>query len=115
MLLTGSEAQHGVLRHMICDYIAEHHSQLYARQDYLSTSNMRDDGVWATDTEILALASLLRCDVYVYSSAGSQDGLRYEPTLHLPSPMTLRATSAMYINRANENHYEPVVFLSELE
>jgi hypothetical protein len=79
---------------------------------------MRKDGVWATDIEILALASLLRCDVYVYSSAGARDAsvarwLRYEPKEHLPSSMPFRSTASVYINHANRNHYEPAVYLDD--
>ena len=39
--------------------------------DYLATSNMRSSGVWGTDIEIFAAASLFSVDIYVYSQFGN--------------------------------------------
>ena len=34
--------------------------------DYLNSSSMDRDGVWATDAEIIFTANLLGCDINVY-------------------------------------------------
>ncbi len=115
VILTGSEDQHVSLRRIVCDYIALYNEQLLVDPNYLALCNMRYNGIWATETEIPALASLLRCDIFVYSSVGSRHAsarwLRYEPNLNLPAISPNRQAGAIYINHANQNHYEPVLDL----
>ena len=38
---------------------------------YLAKTNMRSSGVWETDNEIFAAASLFNVDIYVYSQCGN--------------------------------------------
>ncbi len=79
--LFGNQEMHGVLHQMICHFI-EHKSprdtllpvkwpnpQGYKQvvpSEYLQFSNMRADGEWGTDTEILAAAQLFGVDIYMY-------------------------------------------------
>ena len=110
--LTGSEDMHLHLRGLICDVIEQNSHFLSVPQDYIQTSNMRISGVWGTEVEIFAIASLLRCNIYVYSSFGTLNNvhrwLRFEPNLNIPSHITPTAYS-FYLNHYNQNHYEPVL------
>ena len=74
---------------------------------YILTSKIELSLVWATDVEILASASLLNCDVNVYSSYGSS----MEWQLYLAS-FNLSETSSEAIMLQNLNHhFEPVMLL----
>jgi hypothetical protein len=55
-------------------YIDRNFSELHFDAGYLTRSEMRYDKTWATENEIIALASLLRCNILVYSSSGTRDG-----------------------------------------
>ena len=74
-------------------------------QDYLNRSRMADDGVWATDAEILATASLLKTDVVVYSRYG--ENFRW---LCYPASFKLDKLSAeaVYLTNLNE-HFNVVI------
>ena len=40
---------------------------------YIKRSNMRSDGIWATEVEILAMAKCFRWDVFTYYETKWQD------------------------------------------
>ena len=66
---------------------------------------MADDGVWATDAEILATASLLKTDVVVYSRYGENFRcLRYPASFKLDK----RSAEAVYLANLNE-HFNVVI------
>ena len=80
--LTGTECNHQRVR----DAIAANNSHFsnYNGNDigqYLETTRMADDGVWATDVEIVAIATLLQF-VFTYYS-GPRRWLPYKPLVHL--------------------------------
>jgi hypothetical protein len=44
--------------------------------EYLTRTNMKHDGVWGTDIEILTASSLFCTDVYVYTKVGNNNSVR---------------------------------------
>jgi hypothetical protein len=88
-VLTGSEDQFDFIRQLVCNYIERYYTELQVDPNYVVSERMRSNGTWATDVEILAVASLLRCNMLVYSNSGTPDGryrwLRYEPVPTAPS------------------------------
>ena len=63
---------------------------------------MLHDGVWATDAEIMATASLLECDIEVYAKAGkSMKWLRYTASFSLDK----LTDHAIYLQKLREHFY----------
>ena len=114
-LLTGSEDQHLRIRNVVCRYLETNYNVLGVNESYVATSGMRSPGTWCTEVELSALASKLNCNIYVYSSVGAHNGqcrwLKFAPSPQLTSPLSAIFTFSLYVNHANENHYEPVVDL----
>ena len=56
---------------------------------YVATTGMCNDGVWATDAEIMATANLLGVDMIIYGKAKRYSGLPSPPAsvCHLPPHM----------------------------
>jgi len=52
--------------------------------DYLNSSSVVRDGVWATDEEIISTANLLGCDINLYCKMG--DKLKWQ---RFPAQFTL--------------------------
>ena len=73
--------------------------------NYVNLSSMARNGVWATDAEIMATASLLEHDIVVYTKSG--DSLQW---LTFPSSFTLTNTSmtALYLENLSE-HFNVVI------
>lgn len=83
-ILTGSEEGHTTIRDQVVSHMTgEINKRLknylnHPVEEYLSQSLMNRCGVWATDAEIMATASLLGFDIVVYTKAGdSFDWLTY--------------------------------------
>jgi hypothetical protein len=112
-VLTGSEGQFHVIRELVCNYIEKFYASLGVNQSYKAVSRMRDSGIWGTDVEILALSSLLRCNIFVYTNVGTRDGsarwIRFEPINTLPSPVVTDSVYSIFLNHLNGNHFEPVI------
>jgi hypothetical protein len=113
-ILTGSLTQHKILRNTIIGHMnsackAQLEKYLNGNmKKYLNDSNMLMDGVWATDAEILATASLLKTDILVHTSYGC-DGKKW---LRYPASFSLDMTSqdVILLEHSNE-HFEPVLSL----
>ena len=110
-IITGSEENHLVIRNRVVQYMCGTISdklQKYLNQsvnNYVNLSSMARNGVWATDAEIMATASLLEHDIVVYTKSG--DSLQW---LTFPSSFTLTNTSmtALYIENLSE-HFNVVI------
>ena len=66
-MITGSEEHHLEIRRWVCKYInlyREKLDQFSGKQKYVSVSKMAKPGVWGTDIEIIAVASILDTNVY---------------------------------------------------
>ena len=54
--------------------------------DYVTDSGISLDGVWVTDAEVMATASLIGCDIAVYTKVGhSMQWLTYPASFSLQS------------------------------
>lgn len=68
---TGWEGPHERLRSSICNYIEEHGTYLGEDgPEYLAVTHMWKDTVHGTDVELMAAASMLGCDIYVFYKYG---------------------------------------------
>lgn len=109
--LSGTEELHGFFR----KNITAHMKFLGVRieeymgttvENYLRCSNMEKEGVWATDNEILASASLLNVDIVVYANYGSQlKWLRYPSSLCLDS----HSNEAIFLSNESGVHFNVVL------
>ena len=76
-VLTGNESSHLSLRDSMVHHMQKKSSELsdYLSKNidtYLNESGMEENGVWATDAEIMAGASLLETDIIVFSRYGTE-------------------------------------------
>ena len=117
-ILTGNQRWHKMIRQIIYKFLSENDkefSKLTECSSYADSSSMNQDGVWATDVEILALASMLATDVCVYSPCGLDAAsnvvykwLTYKPLPNV-SPVTefRKSTKTIYLSNMAD-HYVPV-------
>ena len=72
-ILTGSEDNHSLLKDKVVHHMntdVTKNRQDYLNQnvnEYVNTSGISHDGVWATDGEIMATANLLSCDILIHT------------------------------------------------
>ena len=72
-LLTGNQREHKTVRQLIYRYMVENDDEISKLADcpnYTQSVSMNKDGVWATEIEIFATATMLATDVCVYSPCG---------------------------------------------
>lgn len=110
-ILTGSEKDHSLLRekvihHMRTSLSTELRNYLnHNVNNYLDTSCMSQDSVWATDAEIMATANLLSCDIVVHTKVGdSMDWLTYTASFHLHAT----SETALYLENKLD-HFDVVL------
>lgn len=113
-LLTHSETYHIEMRNLIVMSIKQNHifDNIPVTQ-YLINSQMHKLGIWATQVEICAAASMLDTDIYTYTlntATNKYQWLRYPATTSLLSPIS--TSSAIYLQHTNNNHYDVVFGLS---
>lgn len=73
--LTNSEDFHNIIRNAVCAHMIKNkdlfkpflRDGLYSVDNYLSSSQMLQEGTWATEVEIFATAHFLNVDIYTYS------------------------------------------------
>ena len=88
--LTGTQSHHQRVRDALVAFLSKpannSHFCNYIGNDiglYLETSRMADNGVWATDVEIVAIATLLQTTVFVFTDYnGTRRWLPYKPLFH---------------------------------
>ena len=109
-ILTGTEDYHVQLRDSVVGHMAVIDGKLkdYLNQnvnDYVATSGMCNDGVWATDAEITATANLLGVDITIYGKYGKE--MRW---LTYPASFSLSSTTpqAFYLEHTG-NHFNGVL------
>jgi len=112
--VTGTEDGHQTLRNKVTEHMSNKVSrelENYMNSNmsrYMDESNMILDGVWATDAEIIATASLLELDIMIYSSYGSiieHNWQNFPSTFHLGQ----RTNKALYLQNLNNVHYDVVI------
>ena len=76
--------------------------------DYLARSQMRSNGIWSTDVEILTATCLLHIDIYVYAKYGRTfKWSRFSPTMLNQSPSEVEGS--VYIQNISGIHYDVVL------
>ena len=111
--LTGSQDAHFRIRNLLCDFIERNYILLALRHSYLQDSNMRTPSIWATESEILACASLLNASIFVFTATGTVSGrerwVPYLPNQALSQFNSTCDSPSLYIHHQNQNHYVPVI------
>lgn len=108
--LTNSEAFHNVIRNAVCVHMMEN-GEMFKRylnsdqsiENYLSSTRMTEEGIWATEVEIFVTAHLLNVDILTFSRGR---WLRFAVDELDPS-LRIR-TEAIYLNH-QQNHYNIVL------
>jgi hypothetical protein len=76
-LLTGSQKYAATIRERICNFIqtSEKMANYIGKKGelYLAEMKMRDQGVWATDVEIVAAGQIMNCDIVVLTRSEKSD------------------------------------------
>ena len=104
-ILSGTEEFHPEVRKAICDFIEVFDADLSPflmkgqGKKYIEDSGMRKNAVWATETEILATAKIIRCDVFTFHNYEWQR-FPYKSETSL---------DAFYIDHRAGIHYDVVV------
>ena len=109
--VSGSENNHDAIRQATCSYMLENENLFKSLQrnmdisinEYLQRSNMSESGTWATELEIIAVASMLKINVYTYSCGR---WLLYAETLLNQDSYTVRGS--VFLHHINRNHYNVV-------
>ncbi|XP_071854487.1 uncharacterized protein [Apostichopus japonicus] len=116
-IITKSENNHHILRHLIVQSLLECDlpSTSKSVQDYIQTSHMSDDSVWATEVEIMTAAKLLQTDIYTYAVSGSEwKWLRF-PACGSLSERIDTNKRAIYIQNTNRSHFDVVYGLNNTD
>lgn len=111
-LLIGNQEKHDIVRHFICEFIADANnlnklrsfidSKYSSGPDYISRVGMANNGVWGTEVEIFAFAMLTGKDVIVYSL---DRWLRY-----CASGFNGKSSKqGWYLNNTSGDHFDPVL------
>ena len=74
--------------------------------EYIDEAGILNDGTWATETEILATASLLKTDIMIYGTYGSS--MKW---LCFPASLSLDTLSqdAMFLSNESGTHFDVVL------
>ena len=76
---------------------------------YLQQSAMQNNGVWATDAEIMSTASLLGIDIVVYTEMGpTMEWLTYQASFSLQN----QTKHALYVQNTGA-HFNPITAVEE--
>ncbi len=110
-VLSGTQDNHDVLRVLTVSYMLEHPQVFDAMcedvSQYVVDSRMENLGVWGTEIEIFALATMLHSTVYVFSNFGkTSKWLPYKPLLECPKDSH---NDDIFISNLS-HHFEPAVF-----
>lgn len=110
--ITGSQIYHKVARDRVVDYMKTNENAIIQfGERYLAESGIPDEGIWATEAEIMASAAMLQTDIYVLCSvAGSLVWQNYAAHL-LGSGAT--EDRCIYIVNDSGNHFDDVYSLQK--
>ncbi|XP_048745711.2 uncharacterized protein LOC125658480 [Ostrea edulis] len=112
-VVSGSEAEHMTVRTAVTKHVSDH-PDMY-RTFLLSRggmtkyiSSMKRSREWATDTEIMATATLLRTVIMVYSPIQFGGKTEYHWQTFKPLDNTEMTHPVIYLSNKNE-HFDPVL------
>ena len=104
-VICGNEDYHEQLRHLLVSF--EDKPQVKCLRD----KHMSNDGVWATENEIMNAAILLNISIFVYSKYGSKfDWLEFKPL----AKQRTWSSGAIYLFHKNLDHYDVVMNVSDI-
>ncbi|XP_062614203.1 uncharacterized protein LOC134275940 [Saccostrea cucullata] len=110
--LTNSEDFHNIMRKAVCEHMMRNKELfkpflkdgIQSVESHMSSTQMSQEGTWATEVEIFATAHLLNIDLYTYSGGS---WLRF--SVKEVDPCRQRRTGAIYLNHYQQNHYNVVL------
>ena len=113
--ITGSQSSHPQVRELTVRFLCDpKHAKAFSNYNgspimtYLESNRMADDGTWATDVEILAMATLLQTTIFVYTQLQNhKKWLPYQPLFHISSVQKLEGQSIYLSNLCA--HFERIV------
>ena len=116
VLISGVQDHHAHIRFVLCKYISENKTVFHSitnNSNYIVSSNMAKCGVWATEVEIFAAASLLATNVYTFSPYQMLNNTPvYKWLLHAPLPgapsVFTFSQESVYILNVHD-HFQPVL------
>lgn len=113
--ILGVQSHHLKVRTAVADHIAANEGNKFAdylHMDpavYLNNSRMRTEKVYATDSEILAAASLFRCNIFVFDAASRHENRMwkcYNSLLETGDPCPGIPSLLIY---HPPNHFQPII------
>lgn len=112
--LGGTQTNHGSIREAVVRFMADpsHHAAFTSytgrpTTEYINETSMNASGTWATDTEIVATATLLQTSVYVFSTyVSTRKWLRYDPLFTVDNVKSFE--EGIYLTNLNE-HFNRVI------
>ena len=110
--VTNSEDYHHVMRSAVCTHLNQNQElfkaflrdNVWSVENHLLSSKMSENGTWATEVEIFAMAHLLNVEIYTYTNG---HWLRFSPN-DVDSCMQ-STVGAIYLSHCGQNHYNVVV------
>lgn len=93
-VITGEEAQHAIVRSLICDYVAS--------TENIKVDKMREDKVWGTTTEIFAAANMFSINIFTWAKFGASE------TWHKHRPKGENVIGSVYFTNI-DNHFNVVL------
>lgn len=110
--LTNSEDYHNIIRNAVCAHMIKNkdlfkpflRDGLQSVDCYLSSTQMLQEGTWATEVEIFATVHFLNVDIYTYSG---ECWLKFS-VCQIETGMQSRP-GAIYLNHHQQNHYNIVL------
>lgn len=114
LVLTGSQDDYKQIRNAIVKFMVSEpastllktHHKFATTEEYVRKSKMLEDTIWATDLEILATASMLESDVFVFGTYGNRQAWQQFCANEL-KPSCIASEKSIYI-RLQGNHYDCV-------
>jgi len=109
--LVGDQEQHQITRQIIAEWMTKNEVQIdnHFGSEYLNESHMEEDGMWATEAEILATAALLNTDLQIYCESGkSLKWLRYKSSVLGKLSKTKKC---IFLDNSSGNHFNYVTFI----
>ena len=110
--ISNTESNHMEVRKSVCNFAMKEkelmqpvlRSEFDSVKSYIETSCMVQDGIWATEFEIVCTSFLLQCDIYTFSET---KWLKYSAAQWDPSIEMLPC--AIFLDHAGECHYNVVL------
>ena len=111
-ILFGEEGKHAPIRNLVCNFIEDNDERFYQVtnvKNYIKEKAMRKLGVWGTEVEIFAVATILNTDMYIFTQEAKDREprwLRYAPIQDINTQLA-PSKNAIFISNLH-HHFQPV-------